>query len=135
MTITEVAAKTGLTRAAARRYLLTLEHLGYVVHNRSEFALTPRILDLGFTYLSTIHVANVAQRFMEVVVDKLHETCSLAVLDGDQIVYIGRVPAKRIMSINLVVGSRLPAHATSWGRLSSPTCLQMPSTPTSKWHS
>lgn len=117
LSITQVAAKTGLTRAVARRYLLTLERLGYVLRSGAAFRLTPRILDLGFTYLSTIDVANVAQRFMEQVVEQLHETCSLAVLDNDETVYLCRVPAKRIMSINLVVGSRLPAHATSMGKV------------------
>jgi IclR family pca regulon transcriptional regulator len=117
LTITDVALKTGLTRAVARRYLLTLENLGCVVQRRSNFTLTPRLLDLGFTYLSTIDVADFAQTFMETVVEQLHESCSLSVLDGDKIVYVARVPAKRIMSINLVVGSRLPAHATSMGKV------------------
>ena len=116
-TIAEVSAKTGLTRAVARRYLFTLEALGCVVQLGSRFALTPKLLDLGFTYLSTIDVANFAQPFMERAVAKLHESCSLTVLDGDEIVYVARVPAKRIMSINLVVGSRLPAHATSMGKI------------------
>jgi IclR family transcriptional regulator, pca regulon regulatory protein len=79
--------------------------------------LTPRILDLGFTYLSTIDVANIAQPVMEEITNTLHESCSAAVLDGPEVVYVARVQAKRIMSINLVVGSRLPAHATSMGKV------------------
>jgi IclR family transcriptional regulator, pca regulon regulatory protein len=117
LTISEVAIKTGLTRAAARRYLLTLEMLGCVRQNGAGFTLTPRILDLGFSYLSTVDVVDVALKQMEEVAKSLHETCSLAVLDGTEIVYIGRVPANRIMTINLVVGSRLPAHATSMGKV------------------
>jgi IclR family pca regulon transcriptional regulator len=117
LTISEVAMKTGLTRAAARRYLLTLEMLGCVRQNGAGFSLTPRILDLGFSYLSTVDVVDLALRQMEEVAKSLHETCSLAVLDGTDIVYIGRVPANRIMTINLVVGSRLPAHATSMGKV------------------
>jgi IclR family pca regulon transcriptional regulator len=117
LTIAEMAQRTGLPRAVARRYLMTLEELGFVVQDGSEFALTPRILDLGFTYLSTIDVARVAQPIMEEIVDRLHESCSAAVLDGAEVVYVARVPAKRIMSINLVVGSRLPAHATSMGKV------------------
>ena len=117
LTIADVAARTGLTRAVARRYLLTLGELGCAVHNGSQFRLTPRVLDLGFTYLSTINVADVSQPFMERVVEKLHESCSVSVLDGHDCVYVGRVAAKRIMSINLVVGSRLPAHATSMGKV------------------
>jgi len=117
LTITQVSEKTDLTRAVARRYLLTLEALGCVAQMGSTFALTPKVLDLGFTYLSTIDVANFAEPFMERVVETLHESCSLTVLDGDEIVYVARVPAKRIMSFNLVVGSRLPAHATSMGKV------------------
>lgn len=117
LTIADVSARTQLTRAVARRYLLTLVELGCVVQNGSQFRLTPRVLDLGFTYLSTIDVANLSQPFMERVVEKLHESCSVSVLDGQDCVYVARVAAKRIMSINLVVGSRLPAHATSMGKV------------------
>jgi IclR family pca regulon transcriptional regulator len=117
LSITEVGQRTGLSRAVARRYLLTLQELGYVVQNGAEFSLTPRILDLGFTYLSTIDVANIAQPVMEEIANTLHESCSAAVLDGAEVVYVARVQAKRIMSINLVVGSRLPAHATSMGKV------------------
>jgi IclR family pca regulon transcriptional regulator len=117
LTMADVAARTGLTRAVARRYLLTLAELGCVSQNGSQFRLTPRVLDLGFTYLSTVDVANVAQPFMERVVDKLHESCSVSILDGHDCVYVARVAAKRIMSINLVVGSRLPVHCTSMGKV------------------
>lgn len=117
LTVAEVAARTQLTRAVARRYLLTLREMGYVVQHGGKFALTPRILDLGFTYLSTIDVPNVALPFMQELAETLRESCSVAVLDGADAVYVARVPAKRIMSINLVVGSRLPAHATSMGKV------------------
>jgi IclR family pca regulon transcriptional regulator len=117
LTVAEVAARTDLTRAVARRYLLTLQEMGYIVQHGSRFALTPRILDLGFTYLSTIDVPNVALPFMHELAETLRESCSVAVLDGTDIVYVARVAAKRIMSINLVVGSRLPAHATSLGKV------------------
>jgi IclR family pca regulon transcriptional regulator len=117
LTIAEVAVRTGLPRAVARRYLFTLEELGCVVHSGSSFTLTPRLLDLGFTYLSTIPVADFAQPFMEKIVAKVHDSSSIGVLDGRDCVYVARVPAKRIMTINLVVGSRLPAHATSMGKM------------------
>lgn len=117
LTVADVAARTSLTRAVARRYLLTLQELGYVVHDGTHFALTPRILDLGFTYLATVDVANIAQPVIERVVHTLRESCSIAVLDGHDAVYVARFAAKRIMSINLVVGSRLPAHATSMGKV------------------
>jgi IclR family pca regulon transcriptional regulator len=117
LTIAQVAERTDLTRAAARRYLMTLEALGYVLQDGDRFSLTPRLLDLGFTYLSTLDVTSVVQPFMERVTDALHESCSVSVLDDHDIVYIARRAAKRIMSINLAVGSRLPAHATSMGKV------------------
>jgi IclR family pca regulon transcriptional regulator len=117
LTIADVAERTGLPRAVARRYLLTLREMGYVAQEGSGFLLTPRLLRLGFAYLSTLSVSEIAQPFMQHVVETLHESCSLAVLDGTEIVYVGRVVARRLMSVNLVVGSRLPAHATSLGKL------------------
>ena len=117
LTIAQVAERTELTRAAARRYLMTLEALGYVLQDGDRFSLTPRLLDLGFTYLSTLDVTSVVQPFMERVTDALHESGSVSVLDNHDIVYIARRAAKRIMSINLAVGSRLPAHATSMGKV------------------
>jgi IclR family pca regulon transcriptional regulator len=96
---------------------MTLEALGYVVQHKDRFCLTPRLLELGFSYLSTLDVASVCQPFMEQVTATLHESCSVSVLDGHDVVYVARMPAKRIMSINLAVGSRLPAHATSMGKV------------------
>jgi IclR family pca regulon transcriptional regulator len=96
---------------------MTLEALGYVIHHTDRFSLTPRLLELGFSYLSTLDVASVCQPFMEQVTARLHESCSVSVLDNQDIVYVARMPTKRIMSINLAVGSRLPAHATSMGKV------------------
>lgn len=117
LTVSEVAEQTGLTRAVARRYLFTLRSLGYVLNDGSRFSLTPRILELGFAYLATLSVADIAQPYMAHVVDKLRESCSVGVLDGHDVVYVARVNADRIMTTNLVVGSRLPAHATSMGKV------------------
>jgi len=117
LTIAQVSERTGVTRAVARRYLFTLQALGYVVQSGDRFSLTPRLLDLGFTYLSTLDITSVVQPFMERVATTLHESCSVSVLDGHEIVYVARRPAKRIMSINLALGSRLPAHATSMGKV------------------
>ena len=117
LTMAEVAQRAGLARTVARRYLFTLAELGCIQEHDGRFTLTPKVLDLGFTYLSTMSVATIAQPTMERVVADLHESCSLSVLDGHEIVYVARVAAKRIMSINLVVGSRLPAHATSMGKI------------------
>ena len=117
LTITDVAQRTRLSRAASRRFLLTLKELGYVTHEAGSFRLTPRVLDLGFTFLSTMKLPDIAQPVMEEVVSKVHESCSISVLDGVDIVYVARVPAKRIMSIALAVGARLAAYPTAMGRV------------------
>ncbi len=117
MTLSEVAASAGMTRAGARRMLLTLQTLGYVVSDGKMFTLTPRILDLGFAYLSSMPIWNHAEPVMEALVEKVKESCSAAVLDGTDIVYVLRVPTRKIMTIGLGVGSRLPAYCTSMGRV------------------
>jgi len=117
MTLTEVAQKTGLTRAGARRILLTLQTLGYVALDGRSFSLTPRVLDLGYSYLSSMPLWDVAQPIMEDLVDRVHESVSASVLDGGEIVYVLRVPTHRIMTIGLSIGSRLPAYCTSMGRV------------------
>lgn len=116
-TLTEVAARAGLTRAGARRILLTLQTLGYVESDGKLFTLTPRILDLGFAYLSSMPIWNLAEPVMEGLVAQVKESCSAAALDGSDIVYVLRVPTHKIMSISLGVGSRLPAYCTSLGRM------------------
>jgi IclR family pca regulon transcriptional regulator len=116
-TLTEVAESAGLTRAGARRLLLTLQTLGYVQHDGRLFQLTPRILDLGFAYLSSMPFWNLAEPVMEALVAQVQESCSAAVLDGTDIVYVLRVPTQKIMRINLGVGSRLPAYCSSMGRV------------------
>lgn len=116
-TLSEVAARTGLTRAGARRILLTLQTLGYVHSDGRLFQLTPRILDLGFAYLSSMPIWDLAEPMMETLVDRVHESCSAAVLDGLDVVYVLRVHTHKIMSTNLGVGSRLPAFWTSMGRV------------------
>lgn len=116
-TLTEVAKRCGLTRAGARRILLTLETLGYVRSDGRLFSLTPKILDLGFAYLSSQPLWQFAEPVMQTLVNELKESCSAAVLEGEDIVYVMRVPARKIMSINLGLGSRLPAWCTSMGRV------------------
>jgi IclR family pca regulon transcriptional regulator len=115
-TLSEVAQRTGLTRAGARRILLTLQPRGYVEADGKQFSLTPRILDLGFAYLSSLPLWNLAEPVMERLVEEVKESCSAAVLDGAEVVYVMRVPTHKIMSINLGIGSRLPAYCTSMGR-------------------
>ena len=116
-TLSEVAAQTGLTRAGARRILLTLQTLGYVEADGRQFRLTPRILDLGFAYLSSLPIWNLAEPVMEDLGEEVRESSSAAVLDGLDIVYVLRVPTHKIMRTNLGVGSRLPACWTSMGRV------------------
>jgi IclR family pca regulon transcriptional regulator len=116
-TLTEVAGRASLTRAGARRILLTLQTLGYVESDGKLFSLTPRILDLGFAYLSSMPIWNLAEPVMEQLVDEVKESCSAAALEGTDIVYVMRVPTRKIMSIGLGVGSRLPAYCTSMGRV------------------
>lgn len=116
-TLTEVAKHCGLTRAGARRILLTLQTLGYVRAEGRLFTLTPKILDLGFAYLSSQPLWQFAEPLMQQLAGELKESCSAAVLEGSDIVYVLRVPARKIMSINLGVGSRLPAWCTSMGRV------------------
>jgi IclR family pca regulon transcriptional regulator len=116
-TLSEVASRAGLTRAGARRILLTLQTLGYVQSDGRLFRLTPRILDLGFAYLSSMPMWSLADPVMEGLVSQVKESSSAAVLDGTDIVYVLRVPVHKIMRISLGVGSRLPAYCTSMGRV------------------
>ncbi len=116
-TLTDVATRTGLTRAGARRILLTLQTLGYVECDGKLFSLTPRILDLGFAYLSSMPMWNLAEPVMEALVEQVQESCSIAVLERTDIVYVMRVSTRKIMRNSLGVGSRLPAWCTSMGRM------------------
>ncbi len=115
--LSDVARISGLTRAAARRFLLTLVRLGYVSVSAGRFSLTPRVLELGYAYLSGLTLPEVAQPHMEALVAQVNESSSISVLDDIDIVYVARVPTRRIMSITLSVGTRLPAYATSMGRV------------------
>lgn len=118
LTLSEVARRAGLTRAAARRFLHTLVELGYVRTDGRLFSLRPRILELGYAYLSGLSLPQIATPHMEALVERVHETCSLAVLDDGEVVYVARVPARRrIVTIAISVGSRFPAYATSLGRV------------------
>jgi IclR family pca regulon transcriptional regulator len=117
LTLSEVARLTGMTRATARRILLTLEKLGHVRSDGRLFSLTPRVLTLGWAYLSSLNLWEVAQPLMEDLVQETKESCSAATLDLPDIVYVARVPTRRIMTIALGVGTRLPAHPTSMGRV------------------
>ena len=115
--LAELAAITGLSKPIVRRILLTLERLGYARATDSRFALTPKVLGLGYAYLSSVRLTDVARPVMEEITDKLGLGTSLAALDGKEVVYVDRIQRGRFTSINLVVGTRLPAHATSMGHV------------------
>lgn len=117
LTVSEAAALTGLTRATARRLLLTFTRLGFASTDGKGFRLTARVLRLGYGYLSSQPLGETAQPHMRALADELREACSMATLDGDEIVYVARVPSMRSMSITLNIGSRLPAYPTSMGRV------------------
>lgn len=117
LTLTEAAGRTGLTRAAARRFLLTLADLGYVRTDGRLFSPTPRVLELGYAYLSSQTLPEIAQPHLERLVAEVHESSSVSVLDGDDVVYVARVATARIMAVAINVGTRFPAYATSMGRV------------------
>ena len=117
LSLSEVARATGLTRAATRRFLLTLVQLGYMRNDGREFSLRPRVLELGYAYLSGLALPEIAAPHLEELVAKVRESSSVSVLDGDHIVYVARVPTKRIMTVAISVGTRFPAYATSMGRV------------------
>ncbi|KKB10063.1 IclR family transcriptional regulator domain-containing protein [Devosia chinhatensis] len=116
MSITDVAERTGLERATARRCLLTLVHLGYATYDGKFFELTPRILKLGHSYLAATPLPRLIQPFLEELSRATSESTSAAVLEGTDILYVARASTRRVMSINLAPGARLPAYCTSMGR-------------------
>ncbi len=117
LSLSEVAEAAGLSRGTVRRFLLSLEALGYLGREGRLFYLRPRILDLGYAYLSSMTLWDVAKCHMERLVQQVQESSSASVLDGTDIVFTVRVPTKRIMSVQVEVGTRFPAHATSMGRV------------------
>jgi IclR family pca regulon transcriptional regulator len=117
LTLADVAREAGLTRAAARRFLLTLEELGYARSADRRFSLTPRVLELGYSFLSSLTLPEIAQPHLRELVGRVHESSSVSVLDGSDVVYVAREPTQRIMTVAIAVGTRFPAHATSMGRV------------------
>lgn len=115
--IAEVAAGSGLDRATARRCLLTLAHLGYADYDGKFFTLTPRVLRLGTACLATMPLPHVVQPWLDRLSEELGESTSVSILDQDEIVYVARAARKKVMSISLMPGSRLPAYCTSMGRV------------------
>lgn len=117
LTVSEAAKITILSRPAVRRILLTLENLGYVESTDGRFSLTARVLSLGYAYISSKNIWDIAHPHMKNLVERTGESTSISVLDDVEIVYVARIPTKRIMMISLDVGSRLPAYATSMGQV------------------
>ena len=115
--IAEIGQSTGLSRAAIRRILLTLELLGYVERSRQVYRLKTQVLRLGFSFLSSSSVVEAARPVLEHITEQLHESSSMSMLEGDEIVYVARSAASRILAAGLSVGSRLPAYCTSMGRV------------------
>jgi IclR family pca regulon transcriptional regulator len=116
-TLSDVSRATGLPRAAARRFLLTLAALGYVRSEDRRFSLTPRVLELGYAYLSSLSLPEIAQPHLRELVGRVDESCSMSVLDGADVVYVAREPTRRIMTVAISIGTRFPAFATSMGRV------------------
>nr|WP_080793707.1 IclR family transcriptional regulator C-terminal domain-containing protein [Corynebacterium pacaense] len=116
-TLSEVAAATDLSRATARRFLHTLVELGYAVSTGPHFQLTPRVLELGSSYLSALTLPAIAQPRLELLSRDVGESSSMSVLDGTEITYVCRVPVRRIMTVNITIGTRFPAFTTSMGRV------------------
>ncbi|QIM17758.1 helix-turn-helix domain-containing protein [Leucobacter coleopterorum] len=117
LSLSEVARRAEISPAAARRFLRTLEALGYVRSDGKRFALTPRVLELGFSYLSALSLPEIMQPHLEKLSRAVDESVSAAVLAGSEIVYVARVPTRRIMSVGITIGTRFPAYATSMGRV------------------
>jgi len=115
--LSQVARETGITRAAARRFLITLTRLGYVGHSGSEFFLLPHTLELGYGYLSSQSLPQIVQPHLEALSQDLHETCSVTVLGRQHILYVARVTINRLVGATLSVGSTLPAYCTAAGRV------------------
>jgi IclR family transcriptional regulator, pca regulon regulatory protein len=117
MTLSEVAAATGLARPTARRMLLTLEELGYVRTAQGGFALTPRVLELGMAYIGSTGIWDIVRPHMEQLVGRTGESSSLAQLDGSDIVYVARVAVPKIITLAVTIGTRFPALQTSLGKV------------------
>jgi IclR family pca regulon transcriptional regulator len=117
MSLSDVARATGMTRATARRLLLTLVREGYAQQQGKYFSLRPKILRLGYSALSSMNIWDVAQPIMTQLADKLKESCFAAVLDGHDVVYVARANSDRLVNIGITIGSRAPAHAVSTGRV------------------
>ncbi|MDR3496762.1 MAG: IclR family transcriptional regulator C-terminal domain-containing protein [Ancalomicrobiaceae bacterium] len=117
LTVSQAADLAGLSRASTRRCLMTLEHLGYVVSDAGRYRLGTRTLGLGAAYLVATPLPQLVQPFVEILGERVQESCSVSILEGSDIVYVARSSRRRIMSVGIGVGTRLPAYCTSMGRV------------------
>lgn len=117
MSLSAVGREIGTSRATARRLLLTLRDLGYVTEVEERFRLRPTVMELGGVYLSALRLPDVAHDHLAQLASSVGDTCSLTVLDGTDVVYVDRVKASRIMTVDIGIGTRMPAYATSTGRV------------------
>lgn len=117
MTLSEVADRTDMHRAAARRFLLTLVREGYVDTDGKNFRLSPKILELGYSALSSMDIWDLAQPVLNDLSEKLEESCFAAVFDGTDAVYVARASSRRVINVGIELGNRVPAYAVSTGRV------------------
>jgi IclR family pca regulon transcriptional regulator len=117
MTLSDISKRTGLDRAGARRYLLSLEYLGYIKRNDKIFSLSPKILKLGYSYMATIPLSRIAQEILLEITEKTGETSALAILDGLYVVHISKADSRKRLGLNVTIGRRFPALDTSTGRV------------------
>lgn len=119
LSLAEIANKLGVSRTVPYRLLFTLQSLGYLQQDErtKRYHLTPKVLELGFSYLSTLKLPEMAQPYLESLRDEIGASCHLSILDGHEVVYIGSAPARGVSAINVNIGLRLPAHATANGKL------------------
>ncbi|WP_280421828.1 IclR family transcriptional regulator domain-containing protein [Nocardia carnea] len=117
MTLTRVATATGLARPTARRILITLEQLGYIRSDEAGFTLTPRVLELGMAYIGAQNLWDLARPHLRELVRGTNESCSIAQLDGSDIVYVARVAVPKLVALAVTIGTRFPAAPTSLGKV------------------
>lgn len=117
LTLAQVAERTGLARATARRFLHTLISMDYASTDGTQFWLTSRVLELGHSYLSSLSLPDIGQPRLEELSRGIDESSSMSVLEGNDVVYVSRVPVRRIMAVSITIGTRFPAYATSMGRV------------------
>lgn len=117
LSMQDVADRLDVTRAAARRLLLTLHHNGYLAQNGRQFSLTPRVMELGYAYFASMSLPRLAQPHLRALASRCGETCSIGMLDDDAVVLVAREEPRQILRVDMAIGRRMPAYAHSLGRV------------------